>query len=186
MQIIEGTRAWRDSWLNLLNAQLGAATEYEGLYDPIVGATDGHGRETAPTPDLQLRRTLRLKEVYNDLRAEMVEDISMIDSRLIKPASDARDCINPVRKTIKKREYKRLDYEKCQDKVNKLTRKLNKTPKEDSSLAKAEQEMLVLAEVCRPAFVLESLGLAVTMLAVAAFAMFFSSDVVDNIGRSSK
>jgi amphiphysin len=146
-QIIEGTRAWRDSWLNLLNAQLGAATEYESLYDPIVGATDGHSRESAPTPEEQLRRTLRLKEVFSDLRAEMMEEISMIDSRLVKPANDARDCINPIRKTIKKRENKRLDYEKCQDKVNKLTRKLNKTPKEDSSLAKAEQEVMVLAEV---------------------------------------
>jgi amphiphysin len=130
-----------------LNAHLGAANEYEGLYDPIVGATDGHGRETAPTPEKQLRRTLRLKEVYNDLRAEMVDEISMIDSRLVKPASDARDCINPIRKTIKKRDNKRVDYEKCQDKVNKLTKKLNRTPKEESSLAKTEQELLVLAEV---------------------------------------
>ncbi|KAI2464751.1 hypothetical protein F4781DRAFT_411877 [Annulohypoxylon bovei var. microspora] len=127
-------------------AQLGIVTEYDGLWDPIVGATDGHGKSAAPTPDLQLERTLKLKQVYTELKAELLEEVGLIETSIIKPASDARDCIAPLRKTIKKRENKRLDYEKCQDKVNKLQRKGGRSPKEEAALAKAESEVARAAE----------------------------------------
>lgn len=128
-------------------AQLGIMTEYDGLWDPIVGASDGHGRPAAPTPDFQLERTLKLKEAYTDLKAELLDEVGLIESTIIRPATDARDYISPLRKTIKKRENKRLDYEKCQDKANKLQRKSARTPKEDASLAKAEAEVARAAEV---------------------------------------
>lgn len=148
-QIIDSAKSWREAWISLVNSQLGIATEYEGLYDPIVGATDGHGKEMIPTPESQLQRTLRLCEVYRELKDELMEEIGQIEPRVIKPATDARDCIQPIRKTIKKRENKRLDYEKQQDKVNKLARKSSKTPKEESQLVKAQEDMNNLAEVRR-------------------------------------
>ena len=126
---------------------MGIITEYDGLWDPIVGATDGHGKPAVPTPELQLERTLRLKEAYTELKAELLEEVNLIDSTIIRPAADARDYIAPLRKTIKKRENKRLDYEKCQDKVNKLQRRAARTPKEDTALAKAEAEVERTAEV---------------------------------------
>ncbi|KAI0384558.1 hypothetical protein F5Y04DRAFT_232144 [Hypomontagnella monticulosa] len=145
-KIIDHTKSWRESWINMAMAQLGIMTEYDGLWDPIVGATDGHGRPTEPTPDLQLERTLKLKEAYTDLKAELLDEVGLIESTIIRPAVDARDYISPLRKTIKKRENKRVDYEKCQDKVNKLQRKAARTPKEDASLAKAEAEVARAAE----------------------------------------
>ncbi|KAI0112875.1 hypothetical protein F4814DRAFT_324957 [Daldinia grandis] len=145
-KIIDHTKSWRESWISLAMAQLGIITEYDGLWDPIVGATDGHGTTAVPTPDLQLERTLRLKQAYTELKAEVLEEVGLIESTIIKPATDARDCIAPLRKTIKKRENKRLDYEKCQDKVNKLQRKVSRTPKEDAALAKAEAEVARTAE----------------------------------------
>lgn len=128
-------------------AQLGIVTEYDSLWDPIVGATDGHGRPAMPTADLQLERTLRLKEAYTELKAELLEEVGLIESTIIRPAMDARECIAPLRKTIKKRENKRLDFEKCQEKANKLQRKPARTPKEDATLAKAEAEVARAAEV---------------------------------------
>lgn len=145
-KIIDHTKAWRESWINLAIAQLGIVTEFDGLWDPIVGASDGHGKPAVPTPDLQLERTLRLKEAYAELKAELLDEVNLIESTIIRPATDARDCIAPLRKTIKKRENKRLDYEKCQDKANKLQRKSGRTPKEEASLAKAEAEVARTAE----------------------------------------
>ncbi|KAI1474654.1 hypothetical protein F4774DRAFT_399912 [Daldinia eschscholtzii] len=145
-KIIDHTKSWRESWISLAMAQLGIVTEYDGLWDPIVGATDGHGTPALPTPDLQLERTLKLKQAYTELKAEILEEVGLIESTIIRPAADARDCIAPLRKTIKKRENKRLDYEKCQDKVNKLQRKVTRTPKEDAALAKAEAEVTRTAE----------------------------------------
>ncbi|KAL8312795.1 hypothetical protein RB597_005590 [Gaeumannomyces tritici] len=146
LKIIDSAKSWRDSWIALASTQLGVATEYEGLYDPIVGATDGHGKDMSPTPAHQLQRTLRLCEVYRELKDEIVEEAAQIEARVIRPATDARDCIQPIRKTIKKRENKRLDYEKQQDKVNKLARKPSRTPKEDTQLARAQEDMATLAE----------------------------------------
>ncbi|KAI1339241.1 hypothetical protein F5Y15DRAFT_383573 [Xylariaceae sp. FL0016] len=145
-QIIDAAKAWRDSWINMASSQLSIVSEFDGLWDPIVGAADGHGQPAAPTPELQLERTLRLKEAYSELKGELMEELATIDATIIRPATDARDCIAPMRKTIKKRENKRLDYEKCQDKANKLQRKPGRTPKEDASLAKAEAEVARTAE----------------------------------------
>lgn len=131
----------------LVNSQAQIVTEYEGLYDPIIGATDGHGRDSAPTAQHLLERTLRLKEDYNALKTELLEEIAVIEERVIKPAMDARDCIAPIRKTIKKRENKRIDYDKIQDKHTKLQRKVGRTAKEEAALSKLEYEMTCAADV---------------------------------------
>ena len=138
---------WRDSWASLTHSQLQIVTEFEGLYDPIVGASDGHGRDATPTPQLQLERTFGLKTAYDELKTELIGEVAMIDEHVLKPATDARDCIGPIRKTIKKRENKRLDYEKAQDKAIKLQRKPGRTPKEDAALAKADIEVARAADV---------------------------------------
>lgn len=147
LQLIESAKSWQESWFTLVNSQLEIANVYASLYDPIVGASDGHGRQTAITPDLQLHRTFALKDVYSDLRTELTEDITSIESRIIQPANNARQSIAPIRKTIKKREDKRFDVEKTQDKVHKLHRKATRTPKEDAQLAKAEDDLASLSEV---------------------------------------
>ncbi|KAK8070820.1 SH3 domain-containing protein [Apiospora hydei] len=140
------TKSWRDSWINLTNTQLGIVTEYESLYDPIVGSDRTNVKATAPTPELQLNRTFKLKEAYGELKVDLMEEIASIDERVIRPTIDARDCIAPLRKTIKKRENRRLDYEKAQDKATKIHRKPGKSPKEEAALAKAEEEVARAAE----------------------------------------
>ncbi|KAH6855331.1 hypothetical protein B0I37DRAFT_364583 [Chaetomium sp. MPI-CAGE-AT-0009] len=145
-QIIENARMWRDSWAALTNTQLQVVTEYEGLYDPIAGASDGQSRHAVPTPQLQLERTFRLKKAYAELKIELVEEMAMIEEQILKPATDARGCIAPIRKTIKKRENKRVDYEKAQDKTLKLQRKPGRNPKEEAALAKADAEMARAAD----------------------------------------
>ncbi|KAI0912203.1 hypothetical protein F4823DRAFT_230853 [Ustulina deusta] len=145
-KIIDAAKSWRDSWINISSAQLGVAAEYDGLWDPIVGASEGLGRLAVPTPELQLEQALRLKEVYTELKADLLEELELIEARVVKPASSAREYIDPMRKTIKKRENKRLDFEKIQDKTTKLQRKLGRTPKEDASLAKLEAELARVSE----------------------------------------
>lgn len=147
LQLIDGNKSWRESWVSLVTHQLAIATEYQGLYDPIAGASDGHGSVPEPTPELQLQRTYRMQQAFTELRDEMLLEVTEIEPLVIKPAVDAHEAIQPIRRTIKKRENKRLDYEKQQDKVNKLSRKYPRTPKEDVVLAKAESDMQILAEV---------------------------------------
>ncbi|KAK1830227.1 hypothetical protein QBC39DRAFT_354498 [Podospora conica] len=145
-QIIDNAKLWRDSWVTLVHSQLQIVTEYEGLYDPIVSASDGVGRESAPTPKHLLEQTFTLRECYDSLKTELLEEIGVIEERILKPATDARMNIAPIRKTIKKREAKRAEYEKLQDKSMKLHKKSGRTPKEDIALAKLEGEMSQAAD----------------------------------------
>ncbi|KAJ2994391.1 hypothetical protein NUW58_g1573 [Xylaria curta] len=145
-KIIDAAKSWRDSWVNISSTQLGVVTEYDGLWDPIVGASEGLGKQAVPTPELQLEQTLRLKEVYTELNADLLEELQLIEARVVKPASCAREYIDPMRKTIKKRENKRLDFEKIQEKTTKLQRKPGRTSKEDASLAKLEAELARVSE----------------------------------------
>ena len=100
------------------------------------------------TPQLQLDRTAKLKEAYTELKTDLLEEVIMMDARVIKPATDAKDYIQPVRKTIKKRENKRLDWERYIDKVNHASKKMKRTDRENAALAKAEEELAKAADVC--------------------------------------
>jgi hypothetical protein len=148
---MEASKAWRDAWVSILNVQLGTVTVFEELYDPIVGASDGHGHDPIITPKEQLERTTKLKSVYADLKTDLLEEVVMMDSRIIRPAGDAKEFLQPLRKTIKKRENKRVDWERYIDKVNNLqTKKLKRTDKENAALAKAEEELSRAADVWLP------------------------------------
>ena len=53
-------------------------------------------------------RTTRLQEAYVELRTDLLDQVDMIETRIIKPAVDARDWIQPLKKVIKKRGDKKV------------------------------------------------------------------------------
>ncbi|APA10875.1 hypothetical protein SS1G_03461 [Sclerotinia sclerotiorum 1980 UF-70] len=149
--IIEASKAWRDAWVSMLSTQLNTATSFEELYQPIVGTSDAHRDNPAVTPRQQMSRTIKLKETYAELKTDLLEEVMMMDSRVTKPATEAKDFLQPIRKTIKKRENKRLDWERYIDKVNKASAKMKRTDRENAALAKAEEEQGRAAEAFKDA-----------------------------------
>ncbi|KAK0105237.1 hypothetical protein ONS95_004372 [Cadophora gregata] len=168
-KIIEASKAWRDAWVSILGINVSASTLFEELYNPIVGAGDGHGREPVITPRPQLDRTSKLKDVYTDLKTDLLEEVNMMESRVIKPATEAKDYIQPIRKVIKKRDNKRLDWERYIDKVNNYQRKVKRTDRENAALAKAEEELAKAAEDFK--FADESLRETLPPIIAAAFSI---------------
>ena len=148
LQIIDASKAWRDAWVSILGVQLGTVSAFEELYNPIVGTSDEHRDDPALTPRDLLDRTSKLKETFTELKMELLEEVIMMDNRVIRPATDAKEYLQPLRKTIKKRENKRLDWERYIDKVNSAQRKLKRTDRENAALAKAEEELGRAADVC--------------------------------------
>lgn len=123
-------------------------SEYDDLYNPIVGATDAyHGHDHLPTPDAQLQNTQKLRQAYQELKNEMLEELHMVDARIVSPAKTAKDYIAPLRKVLKSRENKKLDFERYQDRVLNAHKKMKKSEKEVASLAKYEQDLAKAAEV---------------------------------------
>lgn len=128
--------------------QLAIVTEYDDLYNPIIGATEAyHGHEPALTTDIQLERTQKLRQAYQDLKDEMLNEIGSVESRIVGPATTARDYLQPLRKTLKSRENKKLDFERYQDRVLAAHKKMKKTEKDQASLNKYEQDLAKAAEV---------------------------------------
>ena len=82
------------------------------MYNPIVGASENSSNyEPAVTPASTLDRVVRLGEEYESLRTDLVAEVNAVDERMIKPAMEAKDCIQPLKKVIKKRDDKKVsDY----------------------------------------------------------------------------
>ena len=74
-------------------------------------------------------RTRRLNEEYGELRTDLLDEVNMVDERMIKPATEAREFLQPLKKIIKKRDDKKVRNEIPQHvastKTNIYPRKMN-------------------------------------------------------------
>ncbi|KAI6716119.1 hypothetical protein PZA11_007236 [Diplocarpon coronariae] len=145
-KIIEASKNWRDAWVSILGINVSISSLFEELYSPIAGTDGKGGRPAVMTSREQLNRTSKLKDVYTELKTDLLDEVSMMESRVIRPATEAREYIQPIRKVIKKRENKRLDWERYTDKVNNYQRKVRRTDRENAALVKAEEESSRAAE----------------------------------------
>ncbi|KAN0067068.1 hypothetical protein V8E54_014854 [Elaphomyces granulatus] len=149
-RIIDSMKAWRDAWSSILSTQYRLLSEFESMYTPIVGSSDPSAtRPVGETPPAIMRRTRRLREEYDDLRQDLLEEVNAIDDRMIRPAMQAKDFIQPLKKTIKKREDKKLDFERYQGRVDNGRKKTKRSDRENASLARAEIDLAKAKEVCR-------------------------------------
>ncbi|GAB1208081.1 hypothetical protein APSETT445_006820 [Aspergillus pseudonomiae] len=127
------------------NKLLGRArilSELEGLYAPIIGSSDSSTTEKAvQTPPETLARTANLAQEYEELRGELLQELEAINERMIKPATQAMDYMKPLEKTIKKRDDRKLDYERYQSRVDSYSKKTKRSDRDNASLTKAETDL---------------------------------------------
>ncbi|KKY29096.1 putative sh3 domain signaling protein [Phaeomoniella chlamydospora] len=146
-RIIDAAKAWRESWLSILAYQSRMLNELETLYGPILGAGDGYqGHVPVETPQNLMARTSRLKEEYDDLKRDLTQEITQVDMRMVRPATEAKDALQPMKKTIKKREDKKLDFERYQSRVDSARKKMNRSDRESAALAKSETDLAKATE----------------------------------------
>ncbi len=65
------------------------------------------GHEIKETPRPIMMRTVKLQQAYAELKNDLLEEVNAVDTRIIKPAMDAKDHIQPLKKVIKKRADKK-------------------------------------------------------------------------------
>lgn len=79
------------------------------MYEPFIGADDSNTtNKHALTPSSPMQRTVKLSQSYDELKTDLLEEVDMADVRIIKPATEARDWIQPLKKVIKKREDRKV------------------------------------------------------------------------------
>ncbi|OKL57422.1 hypothetical protein UA08_07048 [Talaromyces atroroseus] len=141
-KVVESTKAWRDAWTSILTYQGRLVHEFDTLYAPIVGSSEtSNARPSVETPTETLTRTTRLNEEYESLRADLLVDINSVDTRMIGPMQQAKESLGPMKKAIKKREDKKLDFEHFQSRVDNSLKKTKRSDRDNAVLAKAEAEL---------------------------------------------
>ncbi|KAL8934306.1 MAG: hypothetical protein Q9211_005300 [Gyalolechia sp. 1 TL-2023] len=112
-RIIEASKAWRDAWVDMLTVQQRFAYDFQDMYSPIVESSEStEGREAVETPKPIMLRTVKLQQAYAELKSDLLDEVNMVDTRIVKPAMDARDHIQPLKKTIKRRSDKKARLRK--------------------------------------------------------------------------
>ncbi|PGH07521.1 hypothetical protein AJ79_06256 [Helicocarpus griseus UAMH5409] len=146
-RVIDSSKAWRDAWTAILTYQSRLVQEFGSIYNPIVGSSEpSTPRPPAETPEATLARTVRLNEAYEDLRTELMMEINSVDDRMIKPAMEAKDYLQPFKKIIKKRDDKKLDFERYQNRVDTSRKKTKRSDRDNAALAKAEIDLTKATE----------------------------------------
>ena len=108
-KIIEASKAWRDSWRDILLTQQRLVNSFQVMYEPFVGADDSYNSyEHAITPESIMQRTVKLSKGYEELKIDLFEEVNLVDTRIIKPAIEAKEWIQPLKKVIKKREDRKV------------------------------------------------------------------------------
>ena len=93
------------------------------MYEPIVGASESYaGYEPASTPARTMQRTSKLQVAYDELKIDLLEEVHLVDARIIKPAMEAKDWIQPLKKVIKKREDKKVSLRRSIVKLQQANR----------------------------------------------------------------
>lgn len=110
--------------------------EYLNIYSHIVTAEGGEDNSHAPTPRATLERVNVLKSHYMELKTDMLAEVAMVDKRIIEPAKDAKASVKQYKKVIKKREDRKLDYERYKGRTEAVEKKSARTDRENIALSK--------------------------------------------------
>lgn len=82
--------------------------EFETVYAPIVGSSEATKNPPVETPAATLQKVNRLNEEFESLKTDLLVDVNGVEDRMIRPLQQAKDLLSPLKKTIKKREDKKV------------------------------------------------------------------------------
>ncbi|KAL2175806.1 BAR domain-containing protein [Thermothelomyces heterothallicus CBS 202.75] len=111
------------------------------IYKPISGRmSDPDSLVVHGNPE-GIRACEEYEAVVKDLQETLAPELEMIESRVIQPANELLDVVKVIRKTVTKREHKKLDYDRHRAALKKLQEKKDKTAKDEKAIWKVENEL---------------------------------------------
>ncbi|RDA92525.1 hypothetical protein CP533_4163 [Ophiocordyceps camponoti-saundersi (nom. inval.)] len=125
----------------MLNHQIIFSQAMTEIYKPISGrVSDPDSAKIEGNPE-GIRACEEYESIVKELQETLNPELEMIESRIIRPANELLDVIKVIRKTVLKREHKRLDYDRHRAAYKKLYDKKDRSAKDEKSLWKAEGEV---------------------------------------------
>ncbi|PHH79644.1 hypothetical protein CDD83_3847 [Cordyceps sp. RAO-2017] len=125
----------------MLSHQIEFSKAMTEIYKPISGrVSDPDSIRPEGNPE-GIRACEEYEAVVAELQETLAPELEMIESRVIRPATELQDVIKVIRKTIVKREHKKLDYDRHRATLKKLQDKKDRSAKDEKALWKAEGDM---------------------------------------------
>ncbi|CAG8746675.1 34868_t:CDS:2 [Gigaspora margarita] len=139
----DDAKKFRDGVSNMLNHQANFADLLVELYNPITSeeASDGVVTRRTKTPAQAMKATEEYAKLMSEVRDTILSELDSIDRRIIMPATEFLDVIKIIKKTVTKREHKKVDYDRYQNSVKKLKDKKDKSLSEEKQLHKYEDQL---------------------------------------------
>lgn len=122
----------------MLNHQIEFSKAMTEIYNPISGRmSDPDSIKPEGNPE-GIAACEEYEAIVKELQETLAPELEMIESRVIRPATELLDVIKVIRKTALKREHKKLDYDRHRATLKKLQDKKERTPKDEKAMWKAE------------------------------------------------
>ncbi|KAK3700559.1 hypothetical protein LTR37_015887 [Vermiconidia calcicola] len=141
-RLIKDLKAWRIGWEDVLKFQYDASEAFANLYKPLEPESDPEMRhQPQQTPAKYMQKCLGLQKEYSDEKNDLAQEIAMIQTKLLRPAEEAKQHTKLLHKTLKHREDMKLDYERYLSRAEHVRKKETRSAKEEMALAKHEASL---------------------------------------------
>lgn len=135
------SKKYSDAINGMLNHQIIFSQAMTEIYRPISGrVSDPDSMQIEGIPE-GIRACEEYESIVKELQLTLNPELEMIETRIIRPANELLDVIKVIRKTVLKREHKRLDYDRHRAAYKKLYDKKDRSAKDEKALWKAEGEV---------------------------------------------
>ncbi|SPQ22236.1 ac91fe1d-6c14-4931-95dc-02791d6b805e [Thermothielavioides terrestris] len=135
------SKKYFDAINGMLSHQIEFSKAMTEIYKPISGRMSDPESLKLQGNLEGIRACEEYEAVVKDLQETLAPELEMIESRVIRPATELLDVIKVIRKTATKREHKKLDYDRHRATLKKLQEKKDRSAKDEKALWKAENDV---------------------------------------------
>lgn len=124
----------------MLSHQIEFSQAMTEIYKPISGRVSDPDSAIVEGNPEGIAACEEYEAVVKELQETLTPELEMIETRVIRPATELLDVIKVIRKTALKREHKRLDYDRHRNALKKLQDKKERSAKDEKAMWKLEGE----------------------------------------------
>lgn len=142
---LDETKKFVGSWRDVLNDQKSIAETFKELYTDIQ--EENAYRETQQTPQSCLDFLAGFENLCLTVKDDIEPELARLENTVKARIKEVKECIDGVQKALKKREHKKVDFDRISNMVEKLARKHDLSEKEEQQLQKHEAELTTAMEL---------------------------------------
>jgi len=137
----EESKKYFDAINGMLKSQIEFSKAMTEIYKPISGrVSDPDSIKPEGNPE-GIQACEEYEGVVKELQETLAPELDMIETRVIRPATELLDVIKVIRKTAVKRDHKQLDFDRHNATLKKLQDKKERSAKDEKALWKAEGDV---------------------------------------------